>query len=376
MGRGWTGAWTNMRWATQQKIEYGSGVLAAHSAQWPHYVAVTGRRAIDTAMPFLSREPDAVLIPDALDNDYLAALVRELPSASEIEQVVGIGGGKSLDAAKYASLALDVPLVNVPAVTSTGAIVHSLWGSFKGRGAPIGDMNDWPYSDPEVILIDDDYILSAPQHLNAAGLGDTLCWWAPIAEWMYQARTGRGPDWDQELATAAIARFQNLVDRVTSSFDDNGRYTGETLQIVVSALQNRNDLRVPVPDGDERADAMSAFGQQQFMDLPLGEHAFERYLEVANDKSWIHGELTALGTLVISWYVNGDVDRIKRWMDQCHVRWRPLDQGISREELARGLAAASTAIPHKGPVNFETVLKHEPITGAKFDELWKFLTTA
>jgi len=375
MGRGWTGAWSQMKQAPNQNIAYGPGLLRKESSAWPAYVAVAGNRSFANAQPLLEREPNDVLIPESLDNEYLAQLVETVSNPKDIELVVGFGGGKCLDAAKYASLALDVPLVNVPAMTSTGAIVNSLWGSFKGRGAPIGDMNDWPYSDPELIIIDDDYVLLAPDHLNAAGIGDTLCWWAAIAEWMYQSRVGLGPEWDDQLGADVTKRFEELVARITNSFDAAGNYSGATLPIVVGALQNRHGLRVPIPPGDPRADPKSPAGGT-FLDLPMGEHAFERYLEVANDKSWIHGELTALGTIVISWYVDGELERIKGWMDACKVRWRPLDQGITKEELAKGLAAAPTAIPHEGPINFNTVLKREPITGDKFEELWEYLITA
>ena len=76
---------------------------------------------------------------------YLQALSDSLPADAEL--VVGFGGGRALDASKYVALTKDLPLILVPTVVSTGAIIHSTVAKWSGRML-IGPGDRWPWVDP------------------------------------------------------------------------------------------------------------------------------------------------------------------------------------------------------------------------------------
>lgn len=348
MTRGWTGAGRLMLAESEQPIRYGTGIIKTESVEWPTYLMVSGDRASAAAKPLLDHPPAQVVLPASLSDDDLVGCFGQIDT-STLGLVVGLGGGMAIDAAKYAALNLDLPLVQAPSVTSTGAIVHSYWGSFVGRGQIRGTKNDWPYVDPEAVLVDADLVLKAPLHLNTAGLGDSLCLYAGIIE---MRAAGDRP----ELASI-VEEYDRLVEEFTSSLDATGKLTEASPKVVVEALRERHRLRLPG------------------VDFVQGEHAFERYLEIANDRSWVHGELTALGSVIIAWSYDDDVDRLVSWLDRCLVRWRPQDQDISEGELQAGLAVAPTALPPVGPYNWDTILAREPVTGPRFDALWSFLTS-
>ena len=101
-----------------------------------------------------------------------------------------------------------------------------------------------------------------------------------------------------------------------------------------------------------------------------GDHPFWIGLETANQRTWIHGELVALGAMLITWCCQGDTTRLAERLDRCRVRWRPGQMGLAREALKKGLAFAPEYMEGQG-VN--SVLKHEPVTGGRFDAAWKFM---
>ena len=76
-------------------------------------------------------------------------------------------------------MALDkgVPLIQVPSIVSTGAIIHGVLAKFIGREL-VGKTDEWPWVDCEYVLVDYDLVLEAPYYLNSAGLGDILCGYA------------------------------------------------------------------------------------------------------------------------------------------------------------------------------------------------------
>lgn len=103
--------------------------------------------------------------------DRLAALGRERRCTA----VIGIGGGKILDAAKAAAYTLDVPVVIIPTVASTDSPCSSLSVIYREDGT----FDRYLRLDacPEIVLVDTEVIAKAPASLLAAGMGDAMSTW-------------------------------------------------------------------------------------------------------------------------------------------------------------------------------------------------------
>ena len=157
-GRGWKGA-TSAKPAMEYEIRYGTGLLRRQSSGWPPYAGVSSPRAHRTAAAHLGRPPATVVHADSLDFEYLQMLTESLSGAAEL--LVGLGGGLALDAAKYAALARKLPLVLVPTIVSTGAIIHSMFARWEGRQI-IGGVENWPWVEPNYVLVDFYMALKAP----------------------------------------------------------------------------------------------------------------------------------------------------------------------------------------------------------------------
>ena len=98
--------------------------------------------------------------------------------------------------------------------------------------------------------------------------------------------------------------------------------------------------------------------------------------EEVNGTSWIHGEIVALSAVIIAWHCEESPEMLGGQLDDCKVRWRPAEIGVGRDELRKALEYASAFM--SGAANgrdVRSILRSDPITGARFDALWDYLET-
>lgn len=86
--------------------------------------------------------------------------------------IVGIGGGKALDAAKGVAHALKCPMVTVPTIASTDAPTSKAIAIYDEhhRMVAVEQMQ----RNPELVLVDTNLIAKAPVRFLRAGIGDAL----------------------------------------------------------------------------------------------------------------------------------------------------------------------------------------------------------
>ena len=347
--RGWNDT-GRAKSAAEIDIRCATGLLESDSGEWPAYGIVSSPSAFAAAEPYLGRRPEGVAYAEWLDKPHLQELSRKL--SDDIELLIGLGGGTALDASKFVALEKDLPLILVPSIVSTGAIIHSFFANWAGRKT-LGDPKQWPWVDCEYVLVDCDYVLTAPAYLNTAGIGDILCIYAGIPEWRWRAAHGIGPAFDKGWAADINTYFEDLVNGFRATLDTNGAMTAESVCFIARAMQER----------DARMAAAQASGGSG--DHPLW-HAFEN----ANDDAWVHGEIVAMGSVIIAWHAGETPERLTDWLRQCSVRFAPTEIGISREEFDRGMEHVPDYMAQAG---IDSILRYEPITGGRVDELWDFL---
>lgn len=116
--------------------------------------------------------------------------------------VVGVGGGKALDAAKLLAHRVRRPVVTVPTSGATCAAWTALSNIYTDRGAFLYDVG--LAKCPDLLILDYNLIQTAPQRTLIAGIGDA------IAKW-YEASVSSGHS-EQTLIVAAVQQARVLRD--------------------------------------------------------------------------------------------------------------------------------------------------------------------
>jgi glycerol dehydrogenase len=88
------------------------------------------------------------------------------------DMVVGVGGGKTIDAAKAVALHLKVPVIIVPTIASTDAPTSALSVVYTEEGKV--DHYLFLPRNPDLVLVDTEVIVKAPVRFLVAGMGDAL----------------------------------------------------------------------------------------------------------------------------------------------------------------------------------------------------------
>jgi glycerol dehydrogenase len=120
-----------------------------------------------------------------LRGEITAAAADELTGSAPdagVGVVVGIGGGKSLDAAKAVSLRLGLPVVTVPSVASNDSPTSAAVAMYDDAHRLVA-VDRLP-ANPHAVVVDTELIAAAPVAFLRAGIGDaiakkfeaTACW--------------------------------------------------------------------------------------------------------------------------------------------------------------------------------------------------------
>ena len=335
--------------ASKYDIRVERDLLKSASADWPTYGIVTSPSAYRAAAPHLSRQPAGVVYAEWLDSDHQKELSDGLPA--DIALVVGLGGGTSIDASKFCALDHDADLILAPTILSSGAIIHGQVANWDGHRI-VGGVDDWRWVDPDYVLVDIGVALLAPYYLHTAGIADILCGYAGLVEWRYRWSQGKGPAVDESAIAVALEYHEEITRTFQATLDDQGGLTDNSLVTIMRHIQERDSNRIK---------GAGAGG---------GDHPLWLACEAINNCAWIHGEMVALGALIIAWACGDDCEGYLDRLDRCMIRRRPTEMGLEREQLRKGLEYAPEFMEARGS---DSVLRHEPVVGRRFDEVWEFL---
>lgn len=135
---------------------------------------------------------------DSVELNDITDLAFSAPSTTKA--VIGIGGGKVIDAAKYSSFLLKLPFISVPTSASTDG--------FSSTSASLlinGKKHSVPAQMAFGIIADTDVIKSAPKSFLYSGIGDMVSKITAIYDWEYEAKQGMGEVDDSAVMIAKKA---------------------------------------------------------------------------------------------------------------------------------------------------------------------------
>ncbi|AAK79593.1 glycerol-1-phosphate dehydrogenase [NAD(P)+] [Clostridium acetobutylicum] len=124
-------------------------------------------------------EIEAVETVKNIDFDEIGTNAFKIPA--EVDALIGIGGGKAIDAVKYMAFLRKLPFISVPTSTSN-----------DGFSSPVasllinGKRTSVPAKTPDGIVVDIDVIKGSPEKFIYSGIGDLVSNITALYDWKFE----------------------------------------------------------------------------------------------------------------------------------------------------------------------------------------------
>ena len=239
--------------------------------------------------------------------------IKMMASSMKEHLVVGIGGGRVMDATKALAKLTKAACILIPSILSTTAWLNST-SSLK-KGVEVHHTR----GKYDQIIIDCNLIAAAPSHLNFGGLMDLLVGYSGLADWKLKKRIKGG-------------YFPKMAENVILSYCDRIR----------SFMENASKLsptQIPQMASFYVEGIANCYGLLSGQPLDAGEHLLYYALEEQFDRPMNHGAVISLCTLIClrlhgsNSYIS--VQTLKDLMDTCNIGYTlsqlnfPIDQFMS-----------------------------------------------
>lgn len=138
----------------------------------------------------ISRDFGGAEIYEVADATYdIAASLAKYMHMNSIKVIIGMGGGKVLDTAKYAAYISGAVYISLPSTLSN----DSLASPFAVLEMENGGRMTLPCKIPTAILVDTKVIAAAPKSQMLSGIGDTIGKYTATYDWKLAAEAAKTP---------------------------------------------------------------------------------------------------------------------------------------------------------------------------------------
>ncbi len=269
-------------------------------------------------------------------------------SYSDVDGVIGVGGGKVLDVAKVVASELGVPFVSIPTVASHDGIASPV-ASFKENGKPVSILVD----PPRAVVADLTILRHSPIRLLRSGYGDLISNVVAVKDWRL-GKEKMGEEFNEVAASMAIMPAK--------------------LMLMSSSIDLRNQIEILVRGLILSGVAIALVGSSR--PASGAEHKFSHALDILGYGNGTHGEQVALGTIIMEYlhekyYGEGDWELIKNSLEKIQAPTTARELGLTKEQVLEALMYAKnirrrryTILEDVNPTKeeFEVVLSKTGVT--------------
>lgn len=251
-----------------------------------------------------------------------AGALQERLREHNYDAVVGIGGGRTIDVAKYAATRAGVPMI---------AVATNL--AHDGICSPVASLNheggnsSFGVAMPLAVMVDLAYVHKAPPRMVRSGIGDAISNLSAIEDWKLEQRQ-RGAPIDGLAVTFARTGAESILHREDGIEDDEFLVAlAEALILSGMAMSVAGTSRPCSGACHEIVHSMNAL-----------------YPDAAN-----HGELAGLGAL-FAYFLRRDTrrfDQILRCLRRHGLPATPADIGVADEQFLAALMHAPSTRPDR-----------------------------
>ncbi|MCG3107905.1 Glycerol-1-phosphate dehydrogenase [NAD(P)+] [Metallosphaera sp. J1] len=236
--------------------------------------------------------------------------------------VLGIGGGKTIDVAKYVAYKLNVNFISIPTAPSHDGIT-SPFASIKGLGKPVSVKAKMPYA----IIADINVLSSAPRRLINAGIGDTIGKLVAVRDWKLASKL-TGEYYGDYTASLALLSAKHALS-CTKIIHRDLKYS---VSLLTEAL---------ISSGV----AMGMAGSTR--PASGSEHLFAHAVDLLQPNAALHGELVGIGSIIMA-YIHGiNWREIRNALDRIGAPTTAKQLGIPNDVVIKALTIAHTIRPER-----------------------------
>ena len=263
--------------------------------------------------------------------DAALELAAKLRSRS-YDAVVGIGGGKTVDAAKYAANRWGMPMVSVATSLANDGIASPVASLIND-----GIKGSYGVHIPYAVIVDLDFVENGPERVNRAGIGDVISNISALADWDL-GREVRGEPVDGLAASLSRVGAEAMLT-MPGDMHDDAFVTVLAEALISSGL------------------AMAVCGSSR--PCSGGCHEIIHATDTLFPDTASHGELAGLGALFCT-FLRDDERRFAQ-MSDCLVRHSlprtAADVGLTRDQMVEVVDFAPRTRPDR-----YTILEHLAMT--------------
>lgn len=309
-----------------QKVKLGKSVLLITDKYLKNRIAKDVEQKL--------QDENYSVMTKAIDDSTLQEVEKQKDNVKEFKPtfIIGLGGGKPIDVAKYLSFEEDLRFISIPTICSHDGIASS-------RASLIGDnKRHSKTARPPIAVVADTIVLDhSPYRFTAAGCGDILAKKTAIKDWLLSHRLRNEP-----ISEYSIALSEMTVKIITQNVDLIRSKAEGYSRIVVKALIS-SSLAMCVAGSSRPASG--------------AEHMFSHLLDEIAEKPALHGEQCALGSIVMAYLHNLNWERLRYTLKKIGLPVTAKELGLKEEEVIEALTKA-----HKIRKNRFTILGTEGIT--------------
>lgn len=288
-----------------------------------------GEQIVDLLRPSLSSAGVYVTAGGTLDAALeLAGKLR----SGNYDAVVGIGGGKTVDTAKYAASRWGLPMVSVATSLANDGIASPVASLVND-----GIKGSYGVHIPFGVIVDLDFVENGPDRVNRAGIGDAISNISALADWEL-GRQVRGEPVDGIAASLSRMGAEAILS-MPGDMNDDAFVTVLADALISSGL------------------AMAVSGSSR--PCSGGCHEIIHATDSLYPGTASHGELAGLGALFCT-FLRGDERRFGQMAD-CLARHQlprtPADVGLDADQFVKVIEFAPRTRPDR-----YTILEHLAMT--------------
>lgn len=215
--------------------------------------------------------------------------------------MVGVGGGKTIDAAKIAADRANIPVIIIPTIASTDAPCSGCAVTYSSTG--VFEKVYYQRSNPAVVLVDMDIIAAAPVRFLVAGMGDALATWFE-ARSCFDNHSGNECGGTSTLTGLNLARLCRdiLLEYGIRAKSDNQQ------KVVTKALEAITEANILLSGIGFESGGLAA------------AHAIHNGLTAVEDThAFYHGEKVAFGVLAGLCLTKAKIEEVKEVYTFCEA---------------------------------------------------------